>query len=510
MQCPKCETENPDDAQVCQSCSFSLTGPDTEQPKQKSKRMKFTFIVPSLIFLAGILILFLKPGSAFIASIFALCSAIAAIPEILQKYKKQKKNLIMGVIAIVLLIFMSIFAVISTYLCIDAAPIPNDYTLNDLKSAAPKYSETFNLLHSLSDERDQNAGYAIGFSKEDTGKIEKIDNIFKQDDIQDISRQLQENEEDILLLWQKAQKGRDIFTKLNSFPEIADLTKPKFEIDIKYLSNIRYLAYIYHSYICLQSIKGNHETAINELVIFDSLFKKMNLHAHSMIIKMLCIACFNLDIKTANFIINSPQTPSKSILALKEHIIPFSNEQTSLRNSLMFEYLIYKNETIKIANTKWLKYQYITPMKLNSSLRLYRNIIDKWIADEENRKPPKEMRVWSIIYPNLPVRIDKAGELPWYYRIYNPFGFVLVETIRPAIEHMLVIRKKLQIHADILQIVLNKRLGEEVSLKALAFSDEYIVDIEKRLIFSPGPDGLNGTKDDVKLSINPELLGWKN
>ncbi len=507
MQCPKCENQSPDDAQICQYCSFALISPDTEQPKQKKY---FSILSVALIFLAGILILFLKPVTAFLASIFALCSAIAAVLEILQKFKKQKKNLIMGVIAIVLLIFMSSFTVILTYLRIDAAPIPNDYTHKNLKSAAPKYSETFNLLRTLSDERHQNDGYAIGFSKEDIGKLKKIHNIFKEDNLQNISQHILENEEEILLLWEKAQKGRDIFTKLNSFPEIADLTQPKYEFDIYPLANIRYLAYVYHSYICLQSIKGHHETAINELIRIDSLFKKMNLYAHSLITKLVCIACFAIDISTANFIINNPETPIESLLAIKNHIIPFSNEDTSLRNSIISEYLIYRNETINIANTKGLKRPNFSPLKLNSSLRLYRNLIDKWIANEENRTPRKAMRVWPTLYPNLPVRIDKEGKLPWYYRIYNPVGFLLFEIVTPDLEKIFAIRKKWQVQADILRIVLNKRLGENVSLKALSYSDEYIVDIENRLIFSPGPDGLNGTKDDIKLSIIPELLGWKN
>ena len=42
-------------------------------------------------------------------------------------------------------------------------------------------------------------------------------------------------------------------------------------------------------------------------------------------------------------------------------------------------------------------------------------IIDKWIANEENRTPPKEKRVWPIFYPNLSVTIDSKGKFPWYY-----------------------------------------------------------------------------------------------
>ena len=511
MQCPKCESQNPDDAQICRSCSYTFTSSDIKQPQQKRKMTIFHFVSFVLIVLSGILILFLKPILAFVVAIFALCSAIAAIPDILRKYNKQKKNRLSNYIVIVVLVLSSFFAVILTYSCIDAAPIPNDYTIKDLKSASPKYSETFYLLNNLSDEKHQNAGYAIGFStNEDIGKVEEIREIFKQDNLQKISLQLLENEKDILLLWEKTKKGRDIFTKLNSFPEIADLTKPQLKIDIKYIANIRRLAFVYHSYICLQSIKGNHKTAINELIRFDSLFKKMNLYAHNMVIKMVCIACFALDIKAANFIINNPDTPTESLLALKQNIIPISEEHISLRNPLMFDYLTYKSEMTKVLNTKGLRLSHFSPLKLNSSLRLYRNIIDKWIADEENRTPPKEMRVWPLLYPNLPIRIDKEGKFPWYYRVYNPSGIFLVEIFRPALERVIVVKKKMQVHTDLLRIVLNKRLGNKVSLKALAFSDEYIVDIEKRLIFSPGPDGLNGTREDIKLAINPEVLGWEN
>ena len=510
MYCPKCGKENPDDAQLCHSCSFALTSPDTKQSKHNYKKL-FRVASFALIVLSVTLILFLKPVSAFFAAIFALCFVIAAIPEVLRKNNKKKKTRIINVIAIVVLIIGSFFAVILTYLCIDAAPIPDDYTINDLKSAAPQYNQTFVLLNSLSDKKPHNSGYAIGFSTKDIVKNDEIHNIFKQDDLQNISQQLQENEKDILLLWEKAQKGRDIFTKLDSFPEIADLTKPDLlKIDVYYLVNIRYLSYLYRSYICLQSCKGNHQIAINELTRLDSIIKKMNVNAHWIITKLVCIACLAIDIQTANFIINNPETPHESLLTIKQRIIPLSNEHTSLKNSLMFEYLIYKNETINASNKTVRRNPYFSPLKLNSSLRLYRNIIDKWIADEENRTPPKEMRVWPAFYPNLPVKTDNQGKYPWYYKVYNPSGILLVEIFRPALERIFVIKTKLQIHSDMLQIVLNKRLGEEVSLKALAYSDEYIVDIEKRLIFSPGPDGEIGTKEDIKLSINPELLGWRN
>ncbi len=74
----------------------------------------------------------------------------------------------------------------------------------------------------------------------------------------------------------------------------------------------------------------------------------------------------------------------------------------------------------------------------------------------------------------------------------------------------LVRRTAMRIQDDLLQIVLKKRLGKEVSLKARAYGDEYIVDIENKKILSSGPDGQIDTRDDITLPINPEVLGWRD
>jgi len=509
MQCPECGNENPDDAQVCKSCSSALATRDTQQSKQKAKTGVMVVCAAGLAGLSCILAILIKPTLAFLAALFGFCSAIAAIAKFLRSERKAKRTTI--AIGIVVLIFSSLQMLILTYWRIDAAPIPNDYTINDIRSAAPEYNQTYTLLNSLSDDNDDATdALAIGLSKEDLKNLEEINNIFKEDDLRTISEQLQANADNILSIWQNAKKGRDVLVKLDSFPEIADLTVPKLEIDVPFAPNLRRLAFLHRSYVCLQSSKGNHENVINELTRCDSIFKKMSLNAHSLITRLVCIACFAIDIQTTNFIINNPETPHELLWFLKQHIVPFSEEHTSLRNSMIFEYLICKNELTKISNDPRLRHPIFSPLKLNSALRLYRNICDKWIAIEENRTHIKELRVWPALYPNLPVKIDSEGKLPWYYKIYNPVGAKTIAILTPAMDRVISIRTRLEVHSDLLQILLNKRLGREVSLKARAYSDEYIVDTENRKIFSPGPDGRINTKDDIKLRINPDVLGWRN
>jgi len=76
----------------------------------------------------------------------------------------------------------------------------------------------------------------------------------------------------------------------------------------------------------------------------------------------------------------------------------------------------------------------------------------------------------------------------------------------PAIGTIGQRKMKVEVQDDLFRIVLNKRLGREVSLKARAYSDKYKIDLERKIIYSPGPDGVDFTNDDIKLSIRPEVL----
>ena len=60
---------------------------------------------------------------------------------------------------------------------------------------------------------------------------------------------------------------------------------------------------------------------------------------------------------------------------------------------------------------------------------------------------------------------------------------------------------------DLFHIILAMRMGTEYSLKARAYDDQYIIDLERKIIYSTGPDGEPFTEDDIKLQINPDVLG---
>ena len=93
------------------------------------------------------------------------------------------------------------------------------------------------------------------------------------------------------------------------------------------------------------------------------------------------------------------------------------------------------------------------------------------------------------------------------YGFYNFGGCLYAGMVVPAYRLCFHHEKKVLIKDDLLQWVLARRMGEEASLKARAYSESYTVDVEKGLVFSVGPDGLPYTEDDIKLRIDPVVLG---
>jgi hypothetical protein len=265
-------------------------------------------------------------------------------------------------------------------------------------------------------------------------------------------------------------------------------------------------------YAYLQTERGNSQSAVSELIRLDSVLRKLNINARGISMKLTCFACLGININTANFIINNTKTSQESVELLAKHYTFFTQEQYSMRNALISEYLVFK-DTLDTQNLKFYSLPETPFLKRNSSLRLFHNFCESWIYSEYDTHMPKKpkLSVWPSSYPNLPpVSIGSQDEVPLVYTVYNPIGSLLIRILMPAMERVLEIKTKHEVHYDLFQIVLNKRLGKEINLKARAYSNEYIIDIENKKIFSPGLDGIPHTKDDVKLIINPDVLDFSN
>jgi len=435
---------------------------------------------------------------------------------------------------------------------IDADTIPNDYTIADLRSAPTECNRSYELLLSLSEKESEDdlktpdfideintifadtnepnkiealnawaqkksklkpsPSPAIGLSGDDIKTIYEVEKVIREGDYSKISEALKANADNIYQAWENAKKGRDIIKELNTFSEIADLSKPSLETKLLFLTNLRCLTRLYQVYSHLQTEQGNSRSAVSELIELDSVFRKLSINARAISIKLTCYGCLATNINTANFIINNKKTSQESVEFLSKHFTCFTQEQSFVRNPLISEYLMFKR-TLDTQNLEFYSLPETPFLKRNSTLRLFHNFCENWIRVESNSHESKnrDLSVWPPTYPNLAhVSIDSQGKVPLFYAVYNPIGSLLLGLLTPAIEHAVELKTKHEVHYDLFQIVLSQRLGKGISLKARAYSNEYIIDVENKKIFSPGPDGQPDTKDDIKLIINPEVLNFSN
>ncbi|MHC4626283.1 MAG: hypothetical protein ACYTDV_04810, partial [Planctomycetota bacterium] len=339
----------------------------------------------------------------------------------------------------------------------------------------------------------------------------EIRTAIKEGTAKEISEVLGDCAKDIERAWANMQKSRDVIRGLDAFVEIADLTELTPHYKVMRMSNLLELARFYKVYAYLKIEQRDVEALTADLIELDSTFRKLSVNARTLFTKLICLLAMKEDIETANAIVNDEETAIKTVEILAEHFVPFTDEQISLRSSVLSEYLFLKRVFSEALGSSVVAK---TPLfKRNSTLRLHRNYIDNWLRTHYHLEGPRSVRlsVWPDIYPfREPDPLGKHTVLAFVYKCYNPLGSRSTGTAGffrggdPArTTHTLM-------QDDLLQIVLGKRLGREVSMKARAYGDEYIVDIETKKIFSPGPDGKAGTKDDIKLPINPEVLGWRD
>jgi hypothetical protein len=526
MICPKCNFGNDDSALICKNCGEIIGQPISAKSKS-SKLAKTSFIL-------GILSL---PLSIFTGVPAIICSIIS-----LRKIRKsggllKGKSLSISGLAISLISTFVIFPIILIWSA-DTPPIPNDFTIDDIRSAPAEYNESSKILQSLGEagyledpfepnDPNKNAEdlmdvlHALGISDPDKlGEyLKAIDpnrprnprDIIADGNQQEIRELILSNSDQIKDSWIKAEECREIIKQLNSYPEIADLSEPIFDVQLPYVNNLSSLERIYEAYIFLQIELGNSEDAVEKLIEIDSLARKLILNSRALDPKMTYISMLGYNIRAANYIANHPKANRQSIEILRKHFELLTEEEISFRNTFICNYLMVRN-TLDNQLKEVIKSRPIL-IKRNSTLRIYKNLIDKLISYDSHKIYDENnlLKVWPAFYPRSLPNVDiYGGPYPWackQYKYYNPAGALFVGEMASDFFRCIDLKDRLKVEDIFLQVILNQRLGIKNVPEIQTFIDDAcFIDIENKKILHPGLDGTRGTNDDISLPIEPNVL----
>ncbi len=480
------------------------------QPTEPNRRRWSKLAVTS--FVLGLLGLVLSVFAAIPAFLFGVLALV--------RIKRSRDRLRGRGLAIAGVGFSILFSAL--FICLlklaslwklDAPPIANDYTIADLRSAPRDCDASYDLLVKLSEGKEYRPdASAIGLTEDDVEAIVRIAQDVREEgeSLDAIRRIVLENAEAIDQAWKHSEKGRTVVAELNKFTEIADLSEATWVPESIYWKNFQSLMRLYCLHAQLETQRGHGDVAAMQLIEWDAVIRKLMPNARTTLLVMCCYGSLDLVLETATFLVNSAQVSEETINLLQQHFVPLTDGQTSVRNACIFEYLAFRKIVYETYGELISRKSPV--FKLNSTLRVYRNMCQGYIDHESAPREelePYSLSIWPDAYPDWMPDIAIGGDAEsvesQLYKYYNPLGYLLLAFSR-SLRALPWGRDSFRIKEDLFQILLAKRLGGEASLKARAYSDEYAIDVDKKIIYSPGPDGQAFTRDDIKLPINSEVL----
>ncbi len=543
MKCPNCGEEINRQSSVCEKCGTGITNTKSTDSSTKAGTSKLA--VAALV--SGILAFFTFGISLIFMAIFSRY----ALREIKRSAGKLKGKYYVYASKVISLLFI-LCAVITIYFWqMDAEPIPNDYTVEDFVSAPQEYAVTYELLKSFENYNDiiPESVFAYEDMPEEKAR-QKLFEILKQVsldsdsksepiDINDfagfgsIARELENIllrpdykrkrllgqliTEDVNKQWLRAAPARQVIEQLSQYEHIADLSIQNIH-DVGYylpLKEMRYLAILYHNYIIVQVEQENIDESISELIKFNSIIRKLSVNARGIVAKLVCIAVLAINLDAADYIVNHPQITAEQIQSLSQHFCPLTHLETSLKNPVISEYLMFRNvlyDDILKPKSKFRIPRFFA--KPNSTLRTYRNTVEKALYDsgeiESFNLMPMYPKPIAKLFSDSIVENIYNDEITLRDKIYNPIGVLLISILSPSYNPIIRVRTRLQIQDDLFQIILNKRLGKEINLKARAYGENYIIDSVNHRILSHGPDRKAGTEDDIFRQYNPDVINFES
>ena len=271
---------------------------------------------------------------------------------------------------------------------------------------------------------------------------------------------------------------------------------------------------------CLNTLNSirleNHREAMNEFLLMNRINRSLSISARPLILKLSCYLSIMQSMDTVNYLVNFGDLSDNEVTVICKSFGRLSEQHVSFKNCIIFEYIAIANISRDILPES----NYRNPaFKYNSAQRFRCSYCKNLVLRDEGKQYNTicELSVWPWETPNWPKMhlygdaAEKQFQRHSLYFYYNPVGCLALtlSTSDMFSDRRFQQKESVLIKDDLFQWVLARRLGQEGSLKARAYSDQYTVDIEKGLVFSVGPDGQAYTEDDIKLPIDPAVLGLK-
>lgn len=229
--------------------------------------------------IVSMLLIFMSPVPAILLGTCIVVAEALAIPGLLRD-RGHRRGTWFGVLIFLL---TPIMAVMHAVWRMDAAPIPNDYSVSDLRATAPGNLSSYALLCSLGDsDIDAEGSLAIGLSEGDQEEIDRISAYRRCETYDEIIHAIDEDTDDIMRLWERSRKGRNILEQLALYTEIADLSELDMNASPPYLKNLKNMSVLTWAYGSTQIRLGNEDTTIPALARLQSIAKGMHPQCRSM------------------------------------------------------------------------------------------------------------------------------------------------------------------------------------------------------------------------------------
>ncbi|MBI9017961.1 MAG: hypothetical protein JEZ07_11950 [Phycisphaerae bacterium] len=445
---------------------------------------------------------------------------------------KMKIKKLWIILSVVLLVLIFSGGLMWHYWRMDASPIVDDYTVEDLYKVPDDCEASFALLEKLSFKSGSRVLYDINtFEKycSPDGMRWQDEKKYKQDNTLSVAAtpELGLSEEDALVFelaslkiqkaplayaehkkffmkhadrfdqaWENIQKVWDVFLQLNEYEEIADLSGLKIDETRDYLAGMRgivQLASIHSYYLWSQ---GNQHEALKIQQICNSVVKKSLPAARVMILRLVLNGMIRETQMMGYYFCNDKECSVDVLQELKENTVSFNENELSIHNSLIAEYLQFK-ETLEGEGYRKTWEEIGGACKPNSSKRLYRSQI--FAEDKDMIRG-----VWSADWMNCfdVFEADKSHKLSKTYKAYNPVGSRLIYILMPQFDRVGFLFERMDDCNEALRIMTEARLNPDYDIQEALKEMDLEIDYDNKCL-----KGKESRYDGVTIPFDAEVFG---